>query len=243
MACCRFQRKTLDPRTLIRFALSGGGFPFLIWLAIDDGDGGDFLNLFLTYFQFIVPFSCVILCGGLIRNEVQEDTLSFFITRPVTRVKLMLGKYLAAILFLSLGLAIELGMILQVGKLKGIEFSSAILGTTLVAQTMGIFSWGALGALFGIFTTKPILWAFIYGFIVEFGIGRIPTNVNNLSIMNHLHALLAQNPVFAEFESQWVADGMTWHFLILLVAPIILIGLASIGFKIREFHPGLEGQK
>ena len=42
-------------------------------------------------------------------------------------------------------------------------------------------------------TKRPMAVAIVYGLIVEIGIGSIPTNINALSLMRHLKALLAHD--------------------------------------------------
>src|SRR6185436_8233209 len=44
------------------------------------------------YFFAILPLSCVGACGALIREELQNNTLGFLLTRPLSRARLILIK-------------------------------------------------------------------------------------------------------------------------------------------------------
>ena len=59
------------------------------------------------YFFIILPLSCVRSCGGLIRDELQTDTLGFLTTRPVKRATLVVLKYLSQVAWLEIAALIE----------------------------------------------------------------------------------------------------------------------------------------
>ena len=48
--------------------------------------------LIIVYFFIVLPLSCVWSCGGLIRDELQTDTLGFLTTRPIKRATLVVLK-------------------------------------------------------------------------------------------------------------------------------------------------------
>jgi hypothetical protein len=74
------------------------------------------------------------------------------------------------------------------------------------------------------------------------GIGRIPTNINNLSLIRHLHALLSNNTALHGIYA-WPSDGMATAIGALVVAPVLFVSLAALLFSLIEYHHAAEMQK
>ena len=71
------------------------------------------------YFFIILPLSCVRGCGGLIRDELQTDTLGFLTTRPVKRATLVVLKYLSQVAWLEMAVLLEGLLLLGAGAPAG----------------------------------------------------------------------------------------------------------------------------
>jgi hypothetical protein len=84
--------------------------------------------------------------------------------------------------------------------------------------------------------------ALLYGLIVEMGIGRIPTNINTLSLMRHLKTLLGHNAAL-EGIYHWPAIGVAGPSGALLLAAALFLGLAALMFTFKEYHHTTEMQK
>ncbi|MGN6555473.1 MAG: ABC transporter permease [Verrucomicrobiota bacterium] len=194
------------------------------------------------YFFIILPLSCVQLCGGVIRNELQTDTLGFLTTRPVSRARLVILKYLAQTAWLQILLCIETLLLFAAGSLRNIPAIGTLLPLLLATQILAVFAWSALGLFFGQLSNRYIALALVYGAIVELGIGRIPTNINTLSIMRHLKTLLAHNPAL-QGVYEWNGTGVALSIGALVLAPVIFLGLSALLFTFREYHHTAEMQK
>ena len=97
-------------------------------------------------------------------------------------------------------------LLFAAGFWREIPALGELLPLFLAAQFLAVLAWSALGAFLGQLTSRYMAIALVYGFIVELGIGNIPTNINTLSLMRHLKALLAHNP--ALFETyEWAGPG------------------------------------
>ena len=84
--------------------------------------------------------------------------------------------------------------------------------------------------------------AIVYGAIVEMGIGRIPTNINTLSLTKHLKTLLAHHPAL-QSTYEWTSTGVPLSVSALILAPVIFVGLAALLFTLLEYHHTAEMQK
>ena len=112
----------------------------------------------------------------------------------------------------------------------------------LAAQFLAVFAWSALGAFLGLVTKRYIALAMLYGFVVELGIGRIPTNINTLSLMRHLKGLLANNSIVRGMY-EWPITGLPLSLSALILAVVLFLGLAALLFTVKEYHSIAEMQK
>jgi hypothetical protein len=194
------------------------------------------------YFFVILPLSCVGACGALIREELQNDTLGFLTTRPLTRARLMIVKYLSQSAWLQIVVLVQALLLFAAGGLRQIPNLGTLLPLFLAIQFLAVFTWSALGALLGLVSKRYMAIALLYGFIVEMGIGRIPTNVNTLSMIRHLKSLLAHNAALQEVY-EWPMRGIPFSLAALAFGTVVFVSLAACMFTFKEYHHTAEMQK
>jgi ABC-type transport system involved in multi-copper enzyme maturation permease subunit len=226
----QWQREKLDQaiETIKKFNLQNLR-PFYRWLV-------DF------YFLLVLPLYGLSVCGSMIRDELQSDTLGFLTTRLVGRARLFLIKYLCQMTWLQ-AMAAGHGLLLfGVGFARSVPGVASMIGLFFGAQVLAVLAWGALSALLGLITRRYMVLGIVYGFVVEMGIGRIPTNINTLSLTRHLQALLGHNALLNELyewapQSAWFSVGMV------LLATGVFLGAGAALFTFREYHHATEMQK
>jgi len=194
------------------------------------------------YFFVVLPFSCVWACGGLIRDELQSDTLGFLTTRPIKRANLVILKYISQVAWMEIVMLVQGLLLIGVGALRGIPELGSLAALFLAVQFLAVPAWSALGFLLGQITKRYLPLALVYGLIVELGIGDIPTNINTLSLMRHLKTLLSHNQ---ELQSlyEWTGSGVLLPVGALLLASALFVSLAAVLFTILEYHANTEMQK
>ena len=198
--------------------------------------------LIMFYFLSILPLTCVRGCGPLIRDELQADTLGFLITRPLGRARLLVLKYAAQVAWLQIVLLVETLLLFTAGAACRVPDLGALLPLVLGVQVLAVTAWSALGLLLGQLTPRYMVAALVYGAIVELGIGRIPTNINVLSMLRHLQTLLAQNTSVHAFY-EWAPDKMGTAIAALILAPVLFLGASAFLFSVVEYHHATEMQK
>ncbi len=194
------------------------------------------------YFFVIMPLICVGVCGSLIREELQADTLGFLTTRPLTRARLLVIKYLCQTTWLQSIVLIEAVLLFAVGSLRQIPGLWGLMLLFLAVQCLAVFAWSALGAFLGLITKRFMALALVYGFIVEMGIGRIPTNINTLSLIRNLKTLLSHNAAL-QAVYQWPAGSVAVSLGAILFATGAFVTLAAFLFTFKEYHHTAEMQK
>ncbi|MGP8201582.1 MAG: ABC transporter permease [Limisphaerales bacterium] len=195
-----------------------------------------------VYFFIVLPLSCVWGCGALMRDELQADTLGFLVTRPVSRARLLCVKYLSQLAWLEILLLTETLLLFSVGAGRQISGVGMLLPLFVAVQLLAVPAWCALGTFFGQITSRYMVIALIYGGIVEMGIGRIPTNINTLSLMRHLKILLSHNGALQSIY-EWPSEGTWLSMCALAIAPVLFLGLAAALFSFLEYLPSSESRK
>ena len=178
----------------------------------------------------------------MIREELQSDTLGFLTTRPLTRATLMIVKYLSQSAWLQTILLAQALLIFAAGSARQIPDLGSLIPMFLAIQVVAVLTWGALGALLGLVTKRYMAIALLYGFIVEMGIGRIPTNINTLSMMRHLKSLLAHNSALQEIFD-WPMRSIPFSLAALGLGTIVFLSMAAFMFTFKEYHHTTEMQK
>ncbi|KHF40627.1 ABC transporter permease [Halalkalibacter okhensis] len=102
----------------------------------------DHLNI-STYILFVLNFLCIIIAGDLVSSEFSSGTIKLVLIRPATRLKILLAKYVAVLLFIVLVVCVHL-------------FTSVLFGGAFFFST--------------ILTLDP---AFIVRIILNYGFGFI----------------------------------------------------------------------
>jgi len=194
------------------------------------------------YFFIILPLTCVRGCGPLVRDELQADTLGFLITRPVGRARLLMVKYLSQVAWLEMLLLLETLLLFAAGAARQVPSLATLLPLMLGVQFLVVPAWSALGLFLGQITPRYMATALIYGLVVEMGIGRIPTNVNTVSIIRHLRSLLSHNTALHAVYA-WPSDAAAPAICALVAASVIFLGMAALLFSAIEYHHAAEMQK
>src|SRR5687767_6327080 len=77
--------------------------PVIVSISIDPGRTEAYYHwLFNIYFLLLLPLGCLATFGGMMRDEIQADTIGFLLTRPVSRANLFLLKFLSNLLWFEL---------------------------------------------------------------------------------------------------------------------------------------------
>ncbi len=202
-----------------------------------------FYDLAFRYdFLLVLPFTCVASLGGVIREEMQHDTLVFLGTRPVRRVELLGGVYLCQVGFLQILALLHLLVFLGVGSYKSVEGIWQVAPIWFVGQFLSVWVWSALGLALGLISKRYLALAAFYAGLVEIGLYRIPTNIRALSMRVHLESLLGRSQTLQnQFEYKTGILGMDLLALVLGTGVALLI--AALLYNYKEYHSTEEMQK
>lgn len=151
-----------------------------------------FLLVALAYLQTLVLLVPLLHATSLIKDDEEEGTLVYLLTRPVPRPLLLLAKFTAMVVFA--GLTLLLGMLLFLGAFAwcGPEpYPAFARGWRFVlAAELGVLAYGGLFTLVGMVSRRGMIWGIVYGFLSEFVLATLlPVLAKRLTLMHHLRSI------------------------------------------------------
>jgi ABC-type transport system involved in multi-copper enzyme maturation permease subunit len=218
--------------------------PVLSYFSFSFGDDSDALLRFLIdfYMLMVLPIICLTAFGGMVRDELQEDTVCFLLTRPMKRWQFFLSKYLSHLAWTQIIGALTLLAFAVAGTLRGVDDTPMLVLNALKVQFPAIMAYGAISSLLGLATKKYLVLGLVYGFVVEFGIGQIPTNINTLAMTNHLKSLMARYQPLADHLGYEPGRMLTALAALVVTTGVFLI-FSSVLFTFREYNHSDEMSK
>ncbi len=145
------------------------------------------------YLRFSVPLLGVFYGTALIADEVEDKTITYLFTRPLSRGAVLVGKYLAYLA--STGLVVLPSVMLVfflVVPLLGGDIGSSFpsLVTDLALLAVGLAVYGALFALVGAWFKRPLLTGLVFIFGWEPIVVVVPGYMKRLTVSYYLQGLV-----------------------------------------------------
>lgn len=237
--------------------LAISGFPLAITVLISIGLARsteaetDVDSAWSMAYYMLVPGVCTTLgvlvtAGPAVASEIEQRSWVYLATRPHGISRLLLGKYLAAVVFGSSGAIVGLG--------AAVPFSTAVEKFELwrslaILSGLSALAYAAVFLFLGtVMLRRAMVICMAYAFFVEAILGSLPAVVNRLTMQYRLRSILVQwlhlpedlmqRPVM----SQAVGLEPAWqHILWLLGFTALFLCGALLMVRIREFTAAAEG--
>ena len=151
------------------------------------------LMVWAFYLWFTVPVLGVFYGTALIADEVEDKTITYLFTRPVSRGAVLFGKYLGYLVCSGLVVlpSVMLVYFLVVPLFGGgIGANFPALVTDIGLLGLGLAVYGALFALVGAWFRHPLLTGLVFVFGWEPIVVFVPGYMKNLTIAYYLHGLV-----------------------------------------------------
>jgi ABC-type transport system involved in multi-copper enzyme maturation permease subunit len=194
------------------------------------------------YLRFIVPVLGVFYGTSLIADEIEDKTITFLFTRPISRGAVLVGKYLAYLactVFVVLpSVVLVYLLIVPVRGSLGAAFPDLLKDLFLLA--LGLMTYGALFAFVGAKFKRPILIGLVFVFPWEWTVLAVPGYLKQFTVMYYLQALVPHampaDGVVSLFQGLFrqTPDLLTCVFWLLVIWAVSLFWGARIVSR-REY--------
>ncbi len=194
--------------------------------------------------DWIAPILAIYLAAGMIWDEIEDQTLTYLMVRPLPRWSIYLSKFLgsyclavtlscSAIALLALVVKVNLGVDPeQVDQLWPIVPTMAMVALL----TLGYL---ALFALVGLIFRSPLGLGILYLVAVEWALSGFDFLLRQITL--RYHARVVWQTWTGQIDENWSIDpetapDLTTSLAILIGASLILIVAGCITFGLREFR-------
>lgn len=196
----------------------------------------------------VVLFTLVLLAAvfttGVVTDETEGRTISFLLTRPVARARILFARFLGAVIAVTLTVWLSTLLLAAVSWGPAGVFRAAV-GRDLLALPLGVLAYGSLFLLTATLLPRPLIFALFYAFGWETWVPFLAGSFRNLSILTYLRAIAPHpNPMqdesgqgnfFEALNPKSVPASFAGILLALVV--VVALGAALVTFSLREYVP------
>lgn len=193
----------------------------------------------LFFVRNLLPLVALLFGSALISDAVDSKTLTYFLTRPISRLSIFLGEfmaYLVTVLTLTLPCVVLTYVVLTVGTPQGAGFGAPSLLQDLGACALTLFTYGAVFALLGVSLKRPLIPGLLFLFVWEGFVANFPGDAPNYTLSAYARSLIRHRPAeegLAELFSKFFGVGES--VMVLGIVGVVALGLSIWIFSKREY--------
>ncbi|MEM6994865.1 MAG: hypothetical protein AAF721_30405 [Myxococcota bacterium] len=187
------------------------------------GSTSGIANLVILY---AVPLVGLSFGTSAMREEIEDQTLTYVFTRPVDR-----GWIYAARLLSAIGIASLVG-------LGGVAWSITAIGSGVATVAAAIGSAAAYTAFFGLcgaLLKRPAAFGLIFAIAWETALGAVPGFLSLLTLRTHLRNLAGLRPSNALLARLWDPPHVAVSVLVIVGVAVVGIAVGAMLSRRREF--------
>ncbi len=218
---------------LLRMFNAGGHF---------DSDGIYSVMGEKVVFGFVMVILSVVFCTSVVAQEVEDKTISYLLTRPVPRFRILIVKFIPALIvtLITVWIALLVTGICSYG-VSGLHGSP--VGRDMAIAPIGVVAYGTVFLLLSTIFNRPLIIGLIYTFGWETWVPYLPGSFQRLSLMSYLrvlapHSSVGQDDVelstaITAINQDSITNHMAWA--VLITVSIVAFGVALYAFSTREY--------
>ncbi len=222
----------------------------------------EFLFAFMFIPQAILPLLALIYASGIVRDEQEEQTLTYLLIRPIPKWALY-GAKLFATLITTVVLAVMLTALTYAAVYAGGPTSAGeVVHRALLASSIHALAIVAYCCLFGLIsmlTTRTLVVGILYALLFEGAIANFPFSIRMATVIYYARLIAYRSmqflvPVIGNSSRTIDLAAEAWQFdvqtdphllahpqtrtclIILLAASAACTIVAALLFSQREFH-------
>jgi ABC-2 type transport system permease protein len=161
---------------------------------------GDFYALVVAIYwvRFVVPLVSLFYATALVADEVEGRTLTYLLTRPITRPAIFAGKfaaYLVTTLCLTLpACVVTFFLLLSTRGLSALGPAAADLLRDVAVLALTLVAYGAVFSLLGVLLKRPVLPGLVFLYPWELLLASLPGYLPRLTLTAWLRSLINHHP-------------------------------------------------
>ncbi len=197
--------------------------------------GSTFFDLLVI--SFFLPVTTMIFGSSLLRDEIEDKSITQLLTSPLSRVEIFFAFYISTFLvsMISMWLIVTSGFVTYFG-IMGMDLEALKIYLSVGALvTIGSLVYTSLFLSVSVLISRAIYFGLFYVFIWEGFIGSLPGKIKLLSIRHYIRSI----------EKDWISYGavsyydiasealLSFEVLIFITAALLILG--ALLFRRKEF--------
>lgn len=199
----------------------------------------------LLLLQVVVPLLALVAGAAVVTEEIEDRTITYLFARPIPRAAVLLGRWLATLVFVAalLAAATLLTVLLAARSVApGPPVDSGVLLPLLAATVLGGAVYSAIFAAAGVFVRHPMIVGLGYAFAIEGFLANLPGRNQALTVQYHLRSVVAStgSDAWRRVDGFDVArlDGAVPALATLALVLVVFLAAGSWRITRREFVLG-----
>jgi ABC-2 type transport system permease protein len=213
----------------------------------------EFALVFKMIPQVLAPLAALLYASGMVQDEVEEQTLTYLLVRPLPKWAIYLTKLAATLLITAVLTTVFTALtvvVIHVGE-PGLEWSTLIGRMAKIAGVMSlaVVGWCTLFGFISMIMKRALVAGIVYIILFEGILANQPLVLRKATVMFYFRVLVERwVEITRTFQSrtagtndQWGLDLATapaaWQCIeILHSASAVITALAALLMQGREFH-------
>jgi len=198
-------------------------------------DGTNLMDTLILF--FFMPVMAMIFGSSLIRDEIDDKSITHVATAPLDRAFSYVGYYLPLGIAVAVSMVIisSVGMLAFFGQHGGVGSESIEIYLEFVALVViGSFVYSSLFLAISVLFSKPVLVGLFYAFIWEAGIASLPGAIQNASIKHYLRSVASGWAEYGDLGRWDQASSVGGSVALLVVLTVFLLFLGAYVFREKE---------
>ena len=174
--------------------------------------------------SLLYPVVALLLTASALREEIQNGTMPYLWTKPVSRPSIVVGKFAGAV-----AIALVITVLSSLGAVGAMTADVSMLGAQLGALVPTVFAYGALFFALGTLLERGLLWGFVFLLGWEEALSRVSTLATQVSIRHYSEELARA------LQGGASALDPLASLLVLIGVGVALLTLSALRFTRMEF--------
>jgi len=190
------------------------------------------------FFQLVLIFVTLVNASTLIRDEIEDNTLPYLLTRPISKPALVFYKYVAylasALVLLVPSIVLAYG-VTELHTQSPFSADLDVLSGFLITTILGSAAYGALFLFISVLVRRPLAVGLLIGFLWESVVGNIPGDVRKLSVIHYLKSILKDTISVTPLSIYSTDVSAAISVIVLIGFSIAMVVLSILVFQQMEF--------
>lgn len=196
--------------------------------------GTDLMDILILF--FIMPVIAMIYGASLIRNEIDDKSITQVITSPLPRPISYIGYYISLVISLSIIMVLinSVGWLAFFGQQGMGDGAGSILLIMMALGVIGSIVYSSLFLVSSVIFKRPIYIGLFYAFIWEGFIGSIPGAMSKYTLKHFIRSI---GSGWLDFGGISLYDGASagMAFGVLIGITIVCLAVGAFLFREKEY--------